>query len=94
MMLRKLTFAGLMVALAAPAFTYAASSGLTIYDIEQGQTQLLSSRARPPEKVRQAKATSAREKATISDEQARHLEAMETGAIRMTTGSMEGAPKQ
>ncbi len=95
MTFRTQILAGLIAGLAVPAFTYASSAGLTQYDIEHGQTSLLSSRASAPERPKESKGQGASQLAADpSQEQARHQRAMETGAVRMTTGSMEGTTKK
>jgi hypothetical protein len=95
MTFRTRILAGLVATLAGPAMTYASSSGLTKYDLEHGQTTLLSDRGSVAINTKDRKVQgSSREKVDISTEQFRHREAMETGAIRMTTGSMEGTAKQ
>ncbi len=92
MTFRPQILAGLIAALAVPAATYASSSGLTAYDIEHGQTALLSGHGSfaPSANARQDQAPSPKP-AELSKEQVRHQQAMDTGTIRMTTGSMEGS---
>ncbi len=89
---RKLIVAGLFALLTTPALTYAASSGLSTHEIEQGQTQLLSQRAARVDETRaRSRAENSRKVADQTDEQ--HRKAMETGTVRMTVGSMLGAKK-
>lgn len=95
MTFRPRVLAALIAVAATPVVTFASSSGLTQWDIEHGQTALLSERspfAKPApdgkEKVPSRKAPG------VSEEQARHRKAMDSGTVRMTTGSMEGSTKQ
>ncbi len=92
MTFRPQMLAGLIATLAVPALTYASSSGLTTYDIEHGQTALLSGRgffaANANARKEQAPSPNLAE---VSNELTRHQQAMDTGTIRMTTGSMEGS---
>jgi len=94
MTFRTQILAGFIAALAAPAITYASSSGLTQYDIEHGQTALLSSREGAVKSAKDQKEQVAqRQVVDVSKEQSRHLQAMAAGAVRMTTGDMEASGK-
>lgn len=92
MTLRKSILAGLVAALAMPAVTHAASSGLTAVDIERGQVYLLSHRQATSGKqvAEQAQRTPAK---TARADDVQHKAAMDTG-VRMTKGSMECADKK
>ncbi len=92
---RPQVLAGLVAALAVPAVTFASSSGLTAYDVDHGQTQLLSERGffGRNANARKEQAPSSNP-AEVSKGLVRHQQAMDTGTIRMTTGSMEGSTKR
>ncbi len=83
-----------LLALAAPAVAFASSSGLTQYDIEHGQTQLLSERGFTRSTSTRREQAPSPKPVDVAKEQARHQNAMDTGAVRMTTGAMEGSTKQ